>query len=360
MKEAIYLFCLILLVSCGDKSYEIIKTDGVKTILNKKVPPAAKIKVEFTKKYEIKDENLRKPVAIQYNGKSIFVNDFGANKILKYDNQGKFITSFGRIGSGPGEFQQGPQICLKKDTVFVFSEDKRVSKFNLAGKYLTSGRIDSYPVMLSHIANSNKYLGYEIKFNPSKDNQPEIDFYLNLYNKNLDKLKDFSVLKQKIKDMAKFDILDGISYYSINNNNIFVAEKSKDQIAIMAYKQNGELDYKIKNSYRKISFTKKEIEEINQFYTRENGMKSNLSKDFKFAVQTILCDYHNNLWAVVPCGKEKYRIDIFKDGILKASMDYPEFLPKKIIHEKVLMFKNCIFVIEDDDFISVYEYELNY
>jgi len=83
-------------------------------------------------------------VAIAPNG-NIFVAeghapDFGNSRIMKFDRNGKFITTFGHLGSGNGEFRS-PHVIVFDSRGRLFAADRsnsRVDIFDQDGKFLDS------------------------------------------------------------------------------------------------------------------------------------------------------------------------------------------------------------------------------
>jgi streptogramin lyase len=83
-------------------------------------------------------------VAIAPNG-NIFVAEghaptFGNSRIMKFDRNGKFITTFGHVGSGDGEFES-PHVIVFDSQGRLFAADRsnsRVDIFDQDGKFLTA------------------------------------------------------------------------------------------------------------------------------------------------------------------------------------------------------------------------------
>ena len=75
-------------------------------------------------------------VEVSEDGK-VYVLDSKLKKIFIFDNNGKFISKFGKVGEGPGEFKtfnMGKQLfVLKNDLIYV--EPGRLHYFTHNGKF---------------------------------------------------------------------------------------------------------------------------------------------------------------------------------------------------------------------------------
>ena len=81
-------------------------------------------------------------IAVARDG-TLFVVDSGDQKVKVYSRTGEFTGSFGRQGSGPGEFMLPGRIELRGDTVIVFDvRQSRVIRFTHQGEQL---RTESLP-----------------------------------------------------------------------------------------------------------------------------------------------------------------------------------------------------------------------
>jgi hypothetical protein len=77
-------------------------------------------------------------MAIATDG-TTFVVDAGDQLVKVYSARGAFLRSFGRQGSGPGEFMLPGRIVLSGDTVIVFDvRQSRVSRFNREGDHIST------------------------------------------------------------------------------------------------------------------------------------------------------------------------------------------------------------------------------
>lgn len=76
-------------------------------------------------------------VAVDGSG-NIYVVDTGNNRVVKFDASGKEVLSFGKKGSGPGQFLQAwvPAVSPQGDVLVLDSETTWIHVFTPAGKFL--------------------------------------------------------------------------------------------------------------------------------------------------------------------------------------------------------------------------------
>jgi DNA-binding beta-propeller fold protein YncE len=68
----------------------------------------------------------------------IFVVDYGDRKILKFDNNGTLLLSFGGKGEGEGQFNRPWRIDFDSDNNIYVSErgNHRIQKFDSEGNFI--------------------------------------------------------------------------------------------------------------------------------------------------------------------------------------------------------------------------------
>ena len=80
-----------------------------------------------------KEYLLSRPSEISLDSKgNIYIHEYHAPEIKKYNAEGKYISKFGRSGEGPGEFKNLVNICINKkdELVAVDVSPARVTIFN--------------------------------------------------------------------------------------------------------------------------------------------------------------------------------------------------------------------------------------
>lgn len=120
-----------------------------------------------------------------YQGK-YFLTDFEGNRLIVINDKMQVERNFGRIGSGPGRVFHPGYLDISSDgTIFV--EDggnERIVKFDQSGKYLGDFRVDAYQG-LAVGAQNQLYLG-----------QPEQGNLITVYSSAGKKLRSFGQLKK--------------------------------------------------------------------------------------------------------------------------------------------------------------------
>ncbi len=78
-------------------------------------------------------------IAVDLSG-NVYVADSQNNRIQKFDNNGKFITTWGSYGFGDGKFRIAADVAVDPAGTFVYAVDKgndRIQKFDSGGKFIT-------------------------------------------------------------------------------------------------------------------------------------------------------------------------------------------------------------------------------
>ncbi|UCC40200.1 MAG: hypothetical protein JSV96_01720 [Candidatus Aminicenantes bacterium] len=132
--------------------FKIIKEDGIPVALNpaypvplKKSPKDIIFNDELTLGQVEGDPNYVFSEFISYtvdDKENMYVLDWRAKTIRKFDKNGKYLLSFGGEGQGPGEFTFPEEIrLLSNGHLMVFEgEAQRYSFFTQEGKFVKSGR----------------------------------------------------------------------------------------------------------------------------------------------------------------------------------------------------------------------------
>ena len=166
-------------------------------------------KIRLEQKLLITDENLPeevyfldpREVAGDLDG-NIYVVDYRAHNIKKFDSSGKFIKLLGREGEGPGEFSGPYRMTSSKDRLVVYELGRRnLSTMDMDGNYINNALmnvgegsvrgIGALPGGNILVEKEKTYLWYEDR------PQERMLFLLSPELESLSKVFDHEVLRNK-------------------------------------------------------------------------------------------------------------------------------------------------------------------
>jgi hypothetical protein len=97
---------------------------------------------------------------------SLFFLDPDNSKMLKFDKNGQFITSFSNKGNGPGEFPNNfvLRFCITNDSLYLVNHcERKILVFDTDGKFSCNRQFsnESQPGGTNMIVNNNNILIYD-------------------------------------------------------------------------------------------------------------------------------------------------------------------------------------------------------
>ncbi len=310
-KYLLTLISTLLLLSCAKEkeTYIIEVIDGVKHIhnLNPKWGDEKKISLEFVRQIggveeEREDYQFYVPFSIEIDkNENIYVLDIGNSRILKYDKNWSFITSFGKKGQGLGELEGPYKMSLGSDgnlyvfqsnNVIVFSDEGIELKRILHGGKNLSITSDLYflspmsPKQHQHfdtLSERGLIWLYDQEINLTK-NFGRMRNYQQ-FSKNVQGNKFDMVIDDDDNIYVNFRSLNRIEKYDINGNHLFTAtrtisyekewtdfrSKLFEQEVIVKVPTTLSINIQIDNNNRLwIRTAKRQIPEIDFFMSKEN------------------------------------------------------------------------------------------
>jgi DNA-binding beta-propeller fold protein YncE len=155
MRNKIYVFMVIIIgiflavdyfpdASFAEETNTLQKSEDVTVISNPKTP-IMKMRIVFKEELSIGeaegDENYMFGQSIGFSTDedgNFYVSDTDANRIQKYDPDGKYLLTIGREGQGPGEFGSLSLVRFDNDNNIyaIDGSNNRISFFNKEGKYI--------------------------------------------------------------------------------------------------------------------------------------------------------------------------------------------------------------------------------
>ena len=266
MRKFLFLFlCFVLFSSCEPKqdNIERVIEDGVEVIKNHLEPykisgeSSSLIINEFftidTERDEIAEIGLTdiNEFDVDSEGTIYFFQerDSDVNLIYKFDNNGNFITSFGKRGQGPGEIQAPiPQRITMQDEIPVQNYGiPKLYVFNRDGTLIReiqiSLNIDGTTVPLEN----GNYLLFRDYFDPTFKHRYD---FLSLYNSKWEEIKELDRIDYGpfIRITPKKEGSPRVFIYEVTDKLIYVGQE-KRRYEILIFDLKGNLLRKIKKEY---------------------------------------------------------------------------------------------------------------
>jgi hypothetical protein len=83
---------------------------------------------------------------IEFDDKNIFI--IGDQRLLEFDNNGRFIKQIGAIGRGPGEYLSAQDFCIDNTSHEIYIVSDKLDVYGIDGKYKYSTRISFRPAQI--------------------------------------------------------------------------------------------------------------------------------------------------------------------------------------------------------------------
>ena len=142
------------------------------------------------------DQLMSEPVAVAVaeDGTRLLLDTREA-RILRYDSDGAYLGSFGRLGDGPGEFQWPTDMALLPDGTLAVSDSKalKLSLFSVSGAFLSSIRPEVGAAQIAAFSNGallanaqSRQLVTSIKLGVEADQEPTLIDILDTNGKRRD------------------------------------------------------------------------------------------------------------------------------------------------------------------------------
>lgn len=188
MRKAKYLFILLLILA---SAFIFPETQPQKTLAEL----YAAGKIQLIPEIVIDDDSMggdnffEGVIDITCDDKGyVYVSDFKANNIKKFDSSGHFIKVIGREGQGPGEFSWPWEISVSKGRLFVWDmRNIRVCILTTDGEFIKAVKFKSYegrPEKLIALPNGDVVIELEKVYFHEKE-RPQ-DRTINIYSSDLE------------------------------------------------------------------------------------------------------------------------------------------------------------------------------
>ncbi len=377
-------FSMILLVlafvvsSCSNKKETCVVTekDGVNYYQNKIQGSNPELKIVIEKEIDIlgisesdssNSFSQSSDIEIDGNG-NYYIFDNREQKVFKYDNSGKFLTSFCGKGQGPAEIDGAQDIAIVGDSLFISSPAQaKIAIFDLNGNFgehraiiipgLYYGQVD---IGISN----NSILGYipTIKV----DKKVTIGNDIVIKDKNYKK----SVLIHSIPPDKEPSDIEGAKIifmpFAYFNNKVYYVPDFPNSYKINVKDTKGNLKSVITKFSRKIEYNPEEKEHYDKSASFSwNGQQIIPDCKFKAVINKVYTDKFGHLLAWVSIDrksgtKHNPSIDLFKDGkfLNTINLDVVSIVEAHTPDDVIFQFKGGKLIVYDtiENIYSIYNY----
>ncbi len=326
---------LILFNACGEQrahgrvTFE--EVDGVTVVKNPSEPLNPELQIIFEEELTIGieegDENYMFGNQVFVNsddGGNIYVTDQDRRIVKKYDFDGNFLQSIGRLGQGPGEFQDMSGVRFTSEGNIYLNDLKtqRLSFFSKEGNYLKGIK---FPIMFERVVINSKgfYVARSVD-NVELGKGKKWDYFYGLFDENFNLIAEFLRLPQGVNvNGKKADTLvqvlaNSLSETAFQPNVNYVLDKN--DLIYFGYPEN----YEIK------------------VYSREGKLRKIIQRDFK---PVEISKRHKEYFKHSQSELFMSKIPVNEEEKVFELVEYPKYKPA---YERFTLMENgWIFVVVD-------------
>jgi len=313
-------------------------------------------------------------VAVDSNGNIYLENNRGVHV---YNEKGNYLSTIGRNGSGPGEFQTIHNIKIRKDSLYVYDASlARISVFNINSKKLINEvRLPSKKGLIGlgdfDILKDGRLV---VGLRKTKEKSPIIENYAEFYF--LDQkgfLSNFPFQVSKLSDDFILINENGTSYPPVPFDRTTFFDVSKNGDIYFAW--TGKISIKCYNSFGKFisefnyPFKNTKINSVDDFpeFHKNLGFVSEtksilgdrLPSTFP-AVANFFVDDKERLWfATITSDKNNYDWNVFtKEGKLIGRLSLEKEKKIMLVQNNVAYISSNNFSIQDPT-LKIYDIKWN-
>ncbi|MFC1476863.1 NHL repeat-containing protein [candidate division KSB1 bacterium] len=235
----VFLIIAVFGIMCSepDKTYTIETVDGVDHIRNLDAQwgEEQKISLEFVRKLgEMESDNdnysfYRVADVAKDNEDNIYILDAGNFRIQKFDKDGKYITTIGSEGQGPGELMNPAGMCIDEENrIFVTDiENNRVQIYSTDGNDISSFPMNRSIRILRNLPDGSFVTN--ANYIPEPEFQDEPGHLMEIIDTDGNSIREFgSILKTDEYRLALF--INSIIIDTDPRGNIFVSYRNENRI----------------------------------------------------------------------------------------------------------------------------------
>jgi len=277
---------------------------------------------------------------------NIYVIDFKARKLLKFDKQGKLAWAQGKFGQGPGEFQLPSGIELGKNNMLLLYDlgNKRISYYSREGELKEEISTASQPI-LHRIDDDSKG---DLYGTLSLAEEAKRIRSFNKFDQKLNIVRE--IYKGEIKLLPnEVNFYPLIIHFRIRSDDLITYANSWEYVIYLA-NGNGEVKKIIRNKYKPVKYTeadkKREFEEQYGGRTLPPELKF-IFPDYYPPIEHLLLDDQDNIFVRT--------YERTKDGA-----HYYDYFDAEGRYIASFPMKETIFCIRGDRFYTLEEDEEGY
>ena len=270
MKKTVWLILFLLVVfGCTEKRSEVEKyfEDGIEVINNHaepyqvpETPPLIMLEEELT--IDLEDEEVVQTGLFRID--TFCADDEGniyiltlrseQDHIYKFSPEGKFVTSFGQNGQGPGELARPIAIIFtdEKEILVTDPDNTKLLYFGREGNLLREFDLKQNVTFVYPLPNGN-FVAFG-RMRPDTE-QRNLKYPLELCDENMEHLKtlDTFILENFLFTRRIQGTQPGFGM-AVGGERIFIGNEARDY-EIWVFDQDGELVRKIRNVYKPLPVT---------------------------------------------------------------------------------------------------------
>ncbi|MDA3885682.1 MAG: 6-bladed beta-propeller [Candidatus Delongbacteria bacterium] len=373
---------LILLMSCSKKeekqlNYTVKEINGIKSYINKVEPANKDFNYKFKEILTINGFDETKDSLSSFYSTSnvavdsknnIYVTDNNSQTIKKFDKNGKFLKSFGSVGTGPGEYGQANNLVILNDIVYISdSSTFKIVKFDTEGNFIDTKQYGNRTPEYIISSNKNNFMIATDLTADMEEGKVFLKSSISKFDPEMNKLLDLTFIKMEFNPAApKLNPMDFMQIYSLSGNNIYIADISEDNYKIKVYDYAGKELYDISKHYRKIRMTEEELTRLNQHVTVIEGdeVSENKSKvHYRKAIHGLWGDKFGRLWVLKTrehADEDKdLHFDIFENGIFinTIKLDFFQGVTDFTMNLNIRFFGDHLYIIDNNDDLKIRKFE---
>lgn len=226
---------------------------------------------------------------------NIYILDAFESTISVFDEDGKFVKTFGRAGQGPNEFIRPYALIIGKDKIYVFHGFFECKIVNLEGEFVSSNRIQIENPLKYKIIGDDFYV-----FRGETDRTfTKMEFILLRI-----KGDDFSESKEIFKyeyplgfKGLNYDIVWNWLFIS-DNGEFYFPEDNLNKYSVIKYNKEGEPELIFSRKYSKKEYSKEAKDRFYSLYEQPIKKGDMELPQSPPVVRKMFQDNKRNIWVI--------------------------------------------------------------